>query len=286
VIQQILIGLDGSDDSDIALQHGMAWARACQATLHGVHVVDIVQVESPLLHDLAGSTGAVPQHNLTTLMRENLEYRGQYLLNQFRQTCEAAGITYAEHLVTGVVSAEINRIAREVDLIIIGRGGVHTGLSKALLGSTVESVVRSASRPTLVTAPHYTDIQKPLLATDGSPGAMAALSTAIALTQQLQLPLAVVHCTSTPSSHPEFLDEVKRRLADQGMDCEIGICQGNAHEDLLQYVREHGFDLLVTGAFGHQRIMEWILGSTTQYLLRTSPVPLMLCHDDASHRQT
>jgi nucleotide-binding universal stress UspA family protein len=36
------------------------------------------------------------------------------------------------------------------------------------------------------------------------------------------------------------------------------------------------------GAFGHRRIVEWILGSTTQYLLRTSPVPLILCHGDPS----
>jgi len=72
MIQQILIGLDGSNYSDIALQYGIALAKVCPATLHGIHVVDVVQVASPLLHDLAGATGAVPQFHLTTLMRENL----------------------------------------------------------------------------------------------------------------------------------------------------------------------------------------------------------------------
>ena len=286
MIQQLLVGLDGSEYSDMALRHSMALAKACHATLHGVHVVDIVQVESPLLHDLAGAIGAAPQHHLTTLMRENLEYRGQFLLNQFRQACEAAGVTYAEHLVTGVVATEITQLAHEVDLVVLGRGGVHTGLSKTLLGSTVESVVRSSAKPTMVATQQFNDIRKPLLATDGSPYAMAALAMAITFTQQLQLPLAVVYCADTPTDHPDFLDGIQRQVTDEGIACQVDIHQGNAHEGLMQYVREQGHDVLFMGAFGHRRIVEWILGSTTQYALRTSPIPLILCHDDALHGQT
>ena len=282
MIKDILLGLDGSVYSDIALQHGIALAKACQATLHGLHVVDIVQVESPLLHDLAGATGAAPQLNLTTQMRENLELRGQQLLALFRQTCEAEAVVCVEHLVTGIVPAEITRAAREVDLVLVGRGGVHTRLSKALLGSAVESVVRSGVKPTMVTSQSYAEICKPLLATDGSRPAMAALSTAMAFARQLQLPLSVVHCDAAKTGSHEFLEALQARVTDQGIPCEIDICRGNAHEDLVQYVNDHGYDLLFIGAFGHRRIVEWLLGSTTQYLLRMSPVPLVLCHSDST----
>jgi nucleotide-binding universal stress UspA family protein len=281
MINKILLGLDGSDYSDVALQYGMALAKSCQATLHGVHVVDIVQVESPLLHDLAGATGAAPQHHLTTLMRDNLEYRGNVLLAQFRQSCEAEGVACVAHLVTGIVAAEITRLAHEVDLVLMGRGGVHTSLSKALLGSTTEAVVRSGAAPTLVLTDQYHPIRKPLLATDGSPCAMTALSTAMTFAQQLQLPLSVVYCASEATGQPAFLDDIQRQIVDRGIVGGVHICQGNAHEDLMQYVREQGHDLLVMGAFGHRRIVEWILGSTTQYALRRSPVPLMLCHGNS-----
>ena len=286
MIQHILVGLDGSDYGDIALQHSIALAKACQVTLHGVHVVDIVQAESPLLHDLAGAIGAAPQHNLTTLMRENLEYRGQYLLTQFRQTCEAEEIACVEHLVTGVVSAEITRLDHEADLIILGRRGVHTRLSNALLGSTAESVVRSGAKPTMVTTHQYRNIRKPLLATDGSPCAMAALSMAIAFAQQLQLPLSVVYCTSTPTAHPPFIDEVERQLTDRGIACEVDMCQGNAHADLMQYAHDRDHDLLIMGAFGHRRIVEWLLGSTTQYAMRTSTHPIDVVPWNPLHRHT
>ncbi len=279
MIRQILIGLDGSDYSDIAVQYGIALAKASQATLQGVHVVDIVQVESPLLHDLAGATGVAPQLNLTALMRENLNCRGEYLLTQFRQDCEAAGVASVEHLVTGIVPTEITRLAHEVDLVLVGRGGIHTGLSKALLGSAVESVVRSGVKPTMVTPQEYRAIRKPLLATDGSPSAMAALSTAIAFANQMELPLSVVHCMPNPNDQPEFLNLVERQVREGGLTCDVHICEGNAHEDLVSYVREQGHDLLFMGSFGQRRMVEWLLGSTTQYLLRTSPIPLVLCHE-------
>ena len=282
MIQQILVGLDGSVYSDAAMQYGIAFAKAFRADLHGLHVVDLVQVESPLLHDLAGAIGAAPQFNLTTLMRENLEFRGQQLLAQFRQACEAAQIVYSDHLVTGVVPTEITRMSRDADIVLLGRGGLHTRLSKALLGSVVETVVRSGVKPTMVSTETSTDIRKPLLATDGSPPAMAALATATAFALQFGLPLGVVYCTSTPGRHEAFLDDIETRLTERGVVCTVDVCQGNAHEDLVQYIRDRGHDLLFMGAFGQQRIIEWVLGSTTQYLLRTSPIPLMLCPAGAS----
>jgi nucleotide-binding universal stress UspA family protein len=74
------------------------------------------------------------------------------------------------------------------------------------------------------------------------------------------------------------LDIASARLSAHGVAHEFNVCQGNAHEDLVHYVRQHNYDLLFMGAFGHRRIIEWLLGSTTQYFLRMSPVPLVLCH--------
>ncbi len=283
MLQHILVGLDGSEDSDSALQYGMALAKACQATLHGLHVIDIVQAKSPLLYDLAGATGAEPQFNLTTLMQENLECRGQQLMTQFRQTCEAEAVACVEHIVTGVIATEINRMAQEVDFVLVGREGIHTGLSKSLLGSTAESVARSGGKPTMVVTHPYRDIRKPLMATDGSPAAMAALSTAMVFVQHMELPLSVVYFASS-CELGEFLEAIEHQTTAEGIDCQVDMCQGNAHEDLVQYIREKGHDLLFMGAFGNRRIVEWILGSTTQYLLRTSPVPLVLCHEQSVPR--
>lgn len=278
VMRKILVGIDGSPFGDTAVEYGIYLAKKFKATLHGLHVVDIVQVESPLLHDIAGAIGAEPLRNFSIQVRQYLEQRGQQLLAQFRQRCEADRIGYVEHLVTGVVPTEILRTADDVDLIVLGRGGLHTPLSRALLGSVVETVVRRGAKPTMVTAESYEGIRKPLLATDGSPSAMAALRIAATFVKAMELRLQVVHCTPTAETGGEILEEARMQLATEGVACDVSLCLGNAHEDLVGYVRGNGHDILFMGAFGRSRVVEWALGSTTQYLLRTCPGSLVLCH--------
>jgi nucleotide-binding universal stress UspA family protein len=286
MLEHILIGLDGSDYSQTALQHGLHLAKHVQATLHGIHVVDIVQVESPLFHDLSGAIGAAPQLNLTDQMRQNLEFRGEQLLEQFRQTCEAAQVRCMTYLVTGVVPTEIVRLAPTVDLILLGRGGLHTNLSKTLVGSTVETVVRRSNTPTMVTPQSYQQVRTPLVAIDGSPASQAALQTAVRFVKTLALPLRVVHCAADAETGQQCLDAARAFLNAEDVAGEVDLCRGNPHEDLVQYMREHNHDLLFMGAFGHRRLVEWVLGSTTQYLLRTCPGSLMLCHAAGSAAPT
>jgi nucleotide-binding universal stress UspA family protein len=246
--------------------------------VHGVHVIDIVQVESPLFHDLSGAIGAAPLLHLTAQMRQNLELRGELLLQQFRQACERAQVPYVEHLIPGVIATEILRLAADTDLVLLGRGGLHIGLSKALLGSVVATVVRRSGKPVMVTPLGYYLPRRPLVATDGSPSALAALDCAALFARTLEMPLHVVHCTTEATSGQELLDAARARVAARGVTCTTELCLGNAHEDLVGYMLEHGYDMLYAGAFGHKRIVEWVLGSTTQYLLRTCPGPLLLCH--------
>ncbi|MCT7085102.1 universal stress protein, partial [Salmonella enterica] len=42
------------------------------------------------------------------------------------------------------------------------------------------------------------------------------------------------------------------------------------------YQTEHGIDLLVMGAYGHSRIRQFLVGSTTRTMLRTATMPVLL----------
>jgi len=44
----------------------------------------------------------------------------------------------------------------------------------------------------------------------------------------------------------------------------------------VEFIRECGHDLLFIGAYGHSRIIEMVLGSTTEFVLRNSPCPVFL----------
>ncbi|WP_373217286.1 universal stress protein, partial [Parasutterella excrementihominis] len=45
---------------------------------------------------------------------------------------------------------------------------------------------------------------------------------------------------------------------------------------LHAYQAEHGIDLLVMGAYGHSHIRQFLVGSTTTTMLRTSTLPVLL----------
>ncbi|WP_432205725.1 universal stress protein [Enterococcus faecalis] len=51
---------------------------------------------------------------------------------------------------------------------------------------------------------------------------------------------------------------------------------GEVESVLHAYQAEHGIDLLVMGAYGHSRIRQFLVGSTTTTMLRTSTLPVLL----------
>ncbi|WP_349259269.1 universal stress protein, partial [Candidatus Binatus sp.] len=51
---------------------------------------------------------------------------------------------------------------------------------------------------------------------------------------------------------------------------------GHANEEIVKFLKEHDADMLFIGAYGHSRIIEMVLGSTTEYVLRNSPCPVFL----------
>jgi nucleotide-binding universal stress UspA family protein len=53
---------------------------------------------------------------------------------------------------------------------------------------------------------------------------------------------------------------------------------GSAAALLIRLAQDEGADLLVTGAYGHSRLGEWIFGGVTHELLATSPICCLMSH--------
>jgi nucleotide-binding universal stress UspA family protein len=120
------------------------------------------------------------------------------------------------------------------------------------------------------------EISRPLLAYDGSQRASAAMHAAAELASALSLPLTVLHVTRDEADGAKTLDEARRYLASYGLDVECRTVVGYPHERIVQFILDHGHDLLFIGAYGHSRIIEMVLGSTTEYVLRNVPAPVFL----------
>ena len=277
MIKSILVALDGSEHADAALQHALALAARLRATVVGLHVIDVVSIEGSFLHDISGSLGFEPYLDFSAKMREALRERGRILLETFGRRAAERGIPSDTVLGMGIVANEICDQARVADLVVMGHRGVNEQFSTGLLGSTTESVTRKSPKPVFVSPLSFREITRPLLAYDGSQRASAAMHAAAEVASALALPLTVLHVAREDTGDgAKVLDETRRYLHsyDLALTCET--TTGYPHQRIIEFIAERGHDLLFIGAYGHSRIIEMVLGSTTEYVLRNAACPVFL----------
>lgn len=131
-IHKILFATDFSESNDGAAEYAVSLARETNAHLYVVHVI-----EPP--------TYGPSDHGL--LIDQNASLLRQMLNEVIPRDVE---IPHESHTLVGDPAIEIVRYAdaEHVDLIVIGTHG-RTGLTRMLMGSVAESVLRHASCPVL-----------------------------------------------------------------------------------------------------------------------------------------
>ena len=66
-------------------------------------------------------------------------------------------------------------------------------------------------------------------------------------------------------------------MAERGAaNCEVVVSSGKEAEEILKFIKEGSVELMAMGAYGHNRLREWLLGSTTSTIIQKSPVPVLL----------
>jgi len=273
MIKQILVPTDGSEHASLGVQYGVGLAKQHGASLVGLHVVDIRMLEGPFLRDISASLGTAPYVNYQNNMALILEEKGKAALEDFRQRAEKAGVQFQPVQVTGAVTHAIVEQSELADLIVMGRSGEHGEFLGGLVGSTTESVVRHAKCPVLVTGRKEARIQRFVVAYDGSAHSRHALQFATSIGEAWLVPFEVL----TVSKNAEaVLAEAKQYLQAHDLQVEYSMREGDPRDVIVDFTRERQADLLVMGAFGHSKVRELLLGSTTQHVINHAPCPVLL----------
>jgi nucleotide-binding universal stress UspA family protein len=276
MIKNILVPFDGSHHARAALEYALWMAERFDGTLFGQHVIDTVSIEGTFFHDISGSLGFEPYLDFSTKMREALEERGKALLEEFRERCRSRNVRHETYLDLGIVANEICERAKIADLIVLGHRGINEEFSTGLLGGTAESVTRKSPRPVFVSNRNFKAVERPLLAYDASQRASAAVEAAAEFCSRLGLPLTVLHVPKDPKLGERVLQEAGTYLASYGIETRYEVARGYPEQKIIDYLVNFGYDLVFIGAYGHRRIIEMVLGSTTEYVLRKSPCPVFL----------
>ena len=160
MFKNILLCLDGSPQDTVTTNAALWLAEKLHATLHGMHVLDLIALEGPLLYDISGSLSLIPQMNFVQETRKILKERGESILSLFQSKCAEKNIPCKTYLEEGIVHKVISDKSQTHDLTLLGRRGLNYKLDKDLMGSTADRVVRKTQAPLLVITHDFPNSQK------------------------------------------------------------------------------------------------------------------------------
>jgi nucleotide-binding universal stress UspA family protein len=284
-IKRILCPTDLSVESDEALRYALALTRAYDAKLIVFHCTPdtpgsaLVNGEAKALLEQS----LIPHLGAADLL--NLDWEGVVVSDE--DPGKAISEQAAEH---------------QVDLIVMrSRRRPHRA---ALLGSTAESVSRTAPCAVMVThaderewvgaTTQEIDLKRILIAYDYSDYSELALNYALSFAQEYQSELHLLHVL------PRFtLDEAEiawyplgnegpyhkaaHRLqkavpAEAHLWCAIkhAVSEGQPYREILNYAERNRIDLICLGAHGAGFGMLTLFGSNVDRVLRQSPCPVLV----------
>ena len=286
MFSQILVPVDGSDDGWVALAQAVALAREENSVIQGLYVGDVRLIEAPYWvapADMAASVVDAATMDTAVKLSQQIAAEGQAALSQLTETCEEAGVVCQTHYAEGVVSQVILEYARQSDLVVMGRQGSSVPWIGPLLGSTFEAVVRHSPVPVLACQSEIRPMQRILVAYDGSDRAKQALAVAAHLAQEREDRSLVLLVVADDKRHEweTIHRQGERQLQQAGVSAKVIFYLGEAGQDILRVAREEACDLIVMGAYGHGRILEWVLGSTVEEVMRGAACPVLICHKKA-----
>ncbi len=247
--------------------------------LHVVQRKDVVAER----HDLSGAIGlgvkADLLEELTRLDEADARLqveRGRLLLAAAEERLKAAGAAHVEvvHRHGGIVETIIER-EQDARIVVIGKRGASHEFAREHIGSKVERVVRTSTKPILVASRVAEAPRSIVLAYDGSPASKRALERCANSPLLRDLPVHVVAAGAEDDARRALVAAAASELG-PARPVQTTIRAGRPEEVISGIVAEAPGALLVMGAYGHSPLRAMIVGSTTTVMIRTVRVPVLL----------
>jgi nucleotide-binding universal stress UspA family protein len=175
--------------------------------------------------------------------------------------------------------------SRYADLVVLSQDtAAGPGLPSRIRGLPEHVALRGA-RPVLVVPPSYQGEPIPgtaIAAWDGGTQALRAITAALPLLAHAAgVKLVIVNPDALSDLHGEQPGaDMALWMARHGIRVDVVVERARATvgDILCRLAQDCGAGLMVTGAFGHSRYREWMLGGVTRELLERARVPLLLAH--------
>ena len=271
MLRSILVGLDGSANSDAAAEWGVRWAKELGAKLVGIGIIDQPAMSNAEPLPPAGDRDPQMEGRWEHARRRVEEY-----LEQFSQRCVEAGVAATALQDVGRPYERILRESQRHDIIV----STQHFETRESAGDTFTQVLQSAPRPVVSVPGNLPKGSEIVVAFDSSPQSSRAVQAFVATGIWTSTTVHVVTIDSDVevAMRQSVLAADFLRLHDVNAQVRpLGSTDPPA-QLLLREVADLDAGLLVIGTHKKPLLKEVFLGSVTKTILNESTVPLFLYH--------
>lgn len=276
MIKSILLPIDGSVYTEAQVRYTVELARAFDARVSVLSILDVRIFEWAVVMGTDGFVPIIPSNVYKEESKKILESKAAAVLEKCSEILTSENVEFDAEKISGSPSDIICEKAPLVDLLVIGMRGEFAKWKKNLVGATLDAVMRQWSKSILVTSREFKSIGNILFAYDGSERSNKALQLVGLFATQLKAPVTVLSVHDKEIFRSKLLEEAQSYLKPYKAQVDLVGVSGNPEKEIIRVAGERHCDLMIMGAFGHSRIREAILGSTTEQVVRKADVPVLL----------
>ncbi|MDF1832579.1 MAG: universal stress protein [Porticoccaceae bacterium] len=280
-MNNVIACIDGSSAAASVCDYA-AWAAArLSAPLTLLHVLD--QSRYPVENDLSGKLGVDAREHLLSELAE-LDIRrnklaleqGALMLEEARQRVVASGI--ADPVLRqrhGHLLDSLAELEDDTRLLVIGKQGEEHSDS-VHIGDNVERLVRALHRPILIALGEFKPPQVVMLAFNSSEITRKGVELLANSPLFKGLSVHLVSVGKDAQALKKDMEWAEKAICEAGHDIQCTVIDGEIEPALHDYQQAHNVDMVVMGAYGHSRLREFFVGSTTNNMIKNATVPHLL----------
>lgn len=253
LFSEVLVAIDGLEAGWRALEQAIIVARHEGSLLRGLHIVR--------------DDGAYPGREAP--IRE-LHERFQWRMGE-------VGIEGRLVVEAGQVPQVVCDRARWNDLVVMPLSYAPGETVVDRLSSGFRSIVQRCPRPILAVPGEPAPLQRALLAYDGSAKAEEALFVTAYLGCRWQSDVVVLTVDENGNDVERVINGARTYLESHGIDAAYELRSGEVPSTILEVARSRNCDFIIMGGYGRRPVMEIVLGSDLNRVLRESTVPVLIC---------
>ncbi|GGG35397.1 universal stress protein UspA [Croceivirga lutea] len=269
-MKSILVPVDFSKQSEIALKKAAHLAKKNNAELYVLHMLEIAP-------SLGQGGDYIPQAQIVHLIKIIEEKLEKFLQKPFLD-----GIKVTPIIKHYKVFSEVNELAQKhnVDLVVMGSHGTD-GLEEFFIGSNTERVIRSSEVPVLVVKGEIADFSADrfVFACDFKEENVNVVKKAVAFAEALGSEVKLVYI-NTPGdafmSNEEIYDRISRFLNIARLGLEVDIYNDyTVEKGVLNYAETNAADIIGLPTHGRRGLSHFFMGSIGEDIANHSKIPVI-----------